>query len=225
MCHPDPGFTEESWTSKASKKELLDNFGNWDAQYLRKLVDLIPDDSVLVWQLCVHDPLPSWMMGKVVLLGDACHPMLPYVAQGGAQAIEDAAVLHLALDQVSSIKDLPVYLKAYEYARKPRAEHIAGLAGLNRDILHLPDGLEQQERDRKFAAVAQGGENPDLLGHADIQRLLWGHDPEKEYLDGSAGEFPLFRKTNCRCVIYRLTSSTSIYRASTQIFCRAIVDG
>ncbi|OAP54380.1 hypothetical protein AYL99_11481 [Fonsecaea erecta] len=183
MCHPDPGFTEESWTTKASKQDILDQFGSWDPQYLRKLVDLIPEDNVLVWHLCVHDPLPTWVMGKVVLVGDACHPMLPYVAQGGAQGLEDVAVLHLALDQVPTADDLPVYLKAYEYARKPRAEHIMSIAGVNRDVLHLPDGPEQQERDRKFAAVAQGGENPDLLGHAEVQRYLWGYDPEKEYLD------------------------------------------
>lgn len=189
MSHPDPGFTEESWTANASKKELLENFGSWDAKCLRKLVDLIPDDKVLVWQLCSHDPLPTWVMGRLVMLGDACHPMLPYVAQGGAQAIEDVAVLNLALNQVSTLQDLPVHLKAYEYARKPRAEHIMGLAGLNRDVLHYPDGPEQQERDKRFAAVSQGGENPDLLGHAEIQRLLWGFDPEKEYLDNNAGTF------------------------------------
>lgn len=188
MCHPDPGFIEESWTAKVSKKQLLADFGSWDAQTLRKLVDLIPDDNVLVWQLCVHDILPTWVMGKVVMIGDACHPMLPYVAQGGAQAIEDVGVLHLVLNQVPSIEDLPVYLKAYEYARKPRAEHVMSLAGLNRDILHLPDGPEQLERDNKIAAIAHGGPSPDLGGNPEIQRLLFGYDVEKEYLENSAGK-------------------------------------
>ncbi|KIY02263.1 uncharacterized protein Z520_02401 [Fonsecaea multimorphosa CBS 102226] len=187
MCHPDPGFTEESWTTKASKQDLLDQFGSWDPHRLRKLVDLIPEENVLIWHLCVHDPLPTWVMGKVVLLGDACHPMLPYVGQGGAQAIEDVAVLHLAINRITATDGLSVALKAYELARKPRAEHIMSIADVNRGVLHLPDGPEQQERDRKFGLVAEGGENPDLLGHAEMQRYLWDHDPEKEFLDNAEG--------------------------------------
>lgn len=189
MCHPAPTFTEESWTSKATKQDILGQFSTWDPSRLGKLVDLIPSDNVMVWHLCVHDPLPTWVMKKVVLMGDACHPMLPYVAQGGAQGIEDVAVLALALNRVSTLDDLSVLLKAYELARKPRAEHIMSIAGVNRDVLHLPDGPEQRERDRKFAAVAQGGENPDLLGHADVQKLLWDYDPEKEFLEHADGKF------------------------------------
>ncbi|RVX75028.1 hypothetical protein B0A52_01305 [Exophiala mesophila] len=183
MCHPDPGFAEESWTAKASKENMLSHFGDWDPGFLRKLVDLIPDDNILIWQLCQHEPLPTWVMGKLVLMGDACHPMLPYVAQGAAQAIEDAAVLHLALNSVSSADELPVLLKAYELARKPRAEHIMSVAGDNRVGLHLPDGPEQEARDEKFRLLAQGGDNPDLLGNDKTQLALWGHDPEKEFLE------------------------------------------
>lgn len=130
-------------------------------------------------------------MGRVVLLGDACHPMLPYVAQGAAQAVEDVAVLHLAIDRISSKEDLPLLLKAYELARKPRAEHIMSVAGVNRHTLHYPDGPEQQERDRKFRAVLQGGDNPDLLGDAKAQQYLWDHDPEKEFLNQVDGMYIL----------------------------------
>lgn len=188
MCHPDPGFAEESWTAKASKEDMLHQFGSWDPAFLRKLMDLIPDDNILIWQLCQHAPLPTWVLGKLVLMGDACHPMLPYVAQGAAQAIEDAAVLHLALNRVSSAEDLPVLLKAYELARRPRAERIMSVAGDNRAGLHLPDGPEQEARDQKFRLLAQGGDNPDLLGNDKTQLALWGYDPEKEFLDNSEGE-------------------------------------
>ncbi|EXJ70950.1 uncharacterized protein A1O5_05942 [Cladophialophora psammophila CBS 110553] len=183
MCHPDTGFSEESWTAKASKGEILDHFGSWDPVRLRKLLDFIPDENVMKWRLCEHDPLPTWVMGKVVLLGDACHPMLPYVAQGAAQAIEDVGVLCLALNHVSKPDEIPTLLKAFEVARKSRAEHVAGTGGATRRVLHLHDGPDQQARDKKFKEVSKGGENPDLLGDAKAQSFLWGYDPEKEFLD------------------------------------------
>ncbi|OAG45498.1 hypothetical protein AYO21_00134 [Fonsecaea monophora] len=183
MCHPDTGFSEESWTAKASKQEILDHFGSWDPVRLRKLLDFIPDENVMKWRLCEHDPLPTWVMGKVVLLGDACHPMLPYVAQGAAQAIEDVGVICLALNRVSKAEEIPTLLKAFEVARKARAEHVAGTGGATRRVLHLHDGPEQQARDEKFKSVSKGGENPDLLGDAKAQSFLWGYDPEKEFLD------------------------------------------
>lgn len=135
------------------------------------------------WRLCEHDPLPTWTMGNVVLLGDACHPMLPYVAQGAAQAIEDAGVLCLALNKVSQPADIPCLLKTYELARKSRAETVASTAGATRKVLHFHDGPEQQARDGKFKSVAAGGENPDLLGDAKAQSFLWGYDPEKNFQD------------------------------------------
>jgi len=70
-------------------------------------------------------------------------------------------------------------LKQYEIARKSRAESIQGTALRNRDILHLPDGAEQRARDKKFAQIFSGGENPDKWGDPKEQRFLWGWDAEK----------------------------------------------
>lgn len=195
MCHPDQGFSQETWTASASKQEILDHFGSWDAGRLRKLLDVIPDDNVMKWRLCEHDPLPTWVMGKTVLLGDACHPMLPYVAQGAAQAIEDAGVLCLALNRVSQPGDIPYLLKAYELARKSRAETVASTAGATRKVLHFHDGPEQQARDEKFKSVAAGGENPDLLGDAKAQSFLWGYDPEKAFEDQFEREWMSINQT------------------------------
>jgi 2-polyprenyl-6-methoxyphenol hydroxylase-like FAD-dependent oxidoreductase len=88
---------------------------------------------------------------------------LPYVGQGAGQAIEDVGVLRLALNRLSTREELPVLLKTYEVARKPRAEQIISTSDTTRIALHLPDGPQQQARDEKFRAVAQGGDNPDLL--------------------------------------------------------------
>lgn len=104
----------------------------------------------------------------------------PYVAQGAAQAVEDAAMLsHLLSSSSTTRNNIPGVLKLYETARKARAEAIQGTANGNRDNLHMPDGKEQQERDRKFAQVFSGGENPDKWGDPAQQRFIWGWDAEK----------------------------------------------
>lgn len=81
LC-PDDMKTEESWTAKATKEDLLATYRGWDPLLL-KLLDKAEDDKVMKWKLCIYDPLPTWIKGKICLLGDACHPMLfvpsPYV--------------------------------------------------------------------------------------------------------------------------------------------------
>jgi salicylate hydroxylase len=107
--------------------------------------------------------------------------MLPYVAQGAAQAVEDAAVLGNVLSRITSKDDIHVALKAYELARKERAEKVQSTAGYTRTILHYPDGSDQIMRDKAFAAVATGGQNPDMWGDPAAQRFLWSFDVEKDF--------------------------------------------
>ena len=71
-----------------------------------------------------HDPLPRWSDGNVTLLGDACHPMTPYMAQGAAMAIEDAAVLSRCLKNIDRA-GVPEGLRRYEATRKPRTSRIS----------------------------------------------------------------------------------------------------
>lgn len=75
LLHPDRQEAEESWTTKGSKQAMVDNYEGWDSN-VRKLIDLVHDDEVLEWKLCLHRPLRTWIRGPVALLGDACHPML-----------------------------------------------------------------------------------------------------------------------------------------------------
>ncbi|KIX04829.1 uncharacterized protein Z518_05700 [Rhinocladiella mackenziei CBS 650.93] len=82
---------------------------------------------------------------------------------GSAQAVEDAAVLNLALNNVSATRSISTMLKAYKLSRKKRAESTSNNASTTRLVLHYPDGPEQRNRDEKFRAVARGGENPDVL--------------------------------------------------------------
>ena len=75
MIHPDRYGVEESWTTKGTKQNMIDDYRGWDRR-ITKLIDLVPDDEVLEWKLCLHAPLKTWTRGPVALIGDACHPML-----------------------------------------------------------------------------------------------------------------------------------------------------
>lgn len=68
----------ESWTRKGDKGEMLDFYKDWCPE-VQNLLSYVPDGDVMEWTLNSHNPLPSWVENQVVLIGDASHPMLPYV--------------------------------------------------------------------------------------------------------------------------------------------------
>ncbi|KAJ5399680.1 Monooxygenase FAD-binding [Penicillium sp. CMV-2018d] len=181
LLHPDGHGVEESWTTKGSKQAMVDNYDGWDSR-VRKLIDLVDDNEVLEWKLCLHRPLRTWIRGSVALIGDACHPMLPYVAQGAAQAVEDAAALGVVLSAISSREEIPHALGVYERSRKKRAETVQQSGSENRITLHLPDGPEQIARDALFKASVSGN-NPDKWSDRRTQEFLWGWDAEEAALD------------------------------------------
>ncbi|RAL01458.1 salicylate hydroxylase [Aspergillus ibericus CBS 121593] len=175
LLHPqkEGAATEESWTNPGDKREMEEFYAQWNG-LVRSLLSYVPDGEVMEWTLNSHFPLPTWIENRVVLMGDACHPMLPYVAQGAAQAIEDAGVLACAL---SLTEDLDGALAVYERVRKDRAEKIQKSAAVTRKALHLPDGEEQRKRDE---AIRGPGKNPDLWADHDWQDFMWGTDVMKE---------------------------------------------
>jgi salicylate hydroxylase/6-hydroxynicotinate 3-monooxygenase len=95
---------------------------------VRAVLDACPD--VHKWALFERDPLPRWSADRVTLLGDACHPMTPYMAQGAGTAIEDAAVLSRCLDGVDA-GGVGTALRRYEESRKPRTARIQQISSLN----------------------------------------------------------------------------------------------
>jgi salicylate hydroxylase len=111
-------WTEESWTSPGDVEELRRVYHDYhpDARALLQACD-----SVMKSALYERDPLPRWSVGRATLLGDASHPMLPFMAQGAGMAIEDAVVLSRAIDQIA---DVPSALKSYEEARRERTAQI-----------------------------------------------------------------------------------------------------
>jgi salicylate hydroxylase len=79
-------------------------------------------DTVYKWGLFDRDPMPAWSVGRATLLGDAAHPMLPFLSQGAAMAIEDAFVLASALQKNGT--DVAAGLRLYEALRKPRTSRV-----------------------------------------------------------------------------------------------------
>jgi 6-hydroxynicotinate 3-monooxygenase len=94
---PEPEFRIESWSAKGDVRQLRAAFKGFDPR-VENVLAACPD--VHKWAIVDRDALPRWAERNVTLLGDACHPMTPYMAQGAAMAIEDAAVLSRCLDGV-----------------------------------------------------------------------------------------------------------------------------
>lgn len=112
LLHPDRRDTEESWTATGSKSNMMEFYSGWSPM-VRALLDLVEEEEIPEWQLKIHGPLASWVEGNVALMGDACHATLPYVAQGAAQAAEDAGVLAAVLSLISSKADIHTALLIY----------------------------------------------------------------------------------------------------------------
>lgn len=143
VCIVEHGnWTSESWTDRGNLDEVLARYEGWHPT-VRSLIAAFPE--TFVWALHDRAPLPAWTRGRVALLGDACHPMLPMMAQGAAQAIEDGAALASLLSAMKD--DLPAALARYELLRKPRATRLQEASAANRVRFHLPDGPEQRKRD------------------------------------------------------------------------------
>lgn len=116
-----PDWTEESWTSPGNVDELRAVYRDFHPD-ARKLLDAC--ESVMKSALYEREPLERWGIGGITLLGDACHPMLPFMAQGAGMAIEDAVVLGRVLGNLESHGDIDAALRRYEHARSDRTARI-----------------------------------------------------------------------------------------------------
>ena len=124
---PEPDFQVESWSAKGDLGTLRDAYRDFHPQ-VRAVLDACPD--VHKWALFEREPMPQWRKGRVTLLGDSCHPMTPYMAQGAATSIEDAAVISRCLDNVDR-DGIEAALQRYEDHRKPRTARIQRISRLN----------------------------------------------------------------------------------------------
>jgi 2-polyprenyl-6-methoxyphenol hydroxylase-like FAD-dependent oxidoreductase len=123
---PEPldWLTPESWSAMGDVVELRQAFAEFHED-VRAVLEACP--SCHKWAILERDPLPRWSDGRVVVLGDAAHPMTPYMAQGGATAIEDAAVLARCV----AASDFEAAFRRFEALRKPRTARIQAISSAN----------------------------------------------------------------------------------------------
>jgi salicylate hydroxylase len=173
---PAGDWREESWVAEGDVADFRAEFATW-APELRTLIER----AERTWLFALYDrePLTSWTSGRIALLGDAAHPMLPFLAQGAAQAFEDGAALAGCLRGARS-SGAEVALRRYESFRIDRASEVQRLSRGRPDLNHLEDGPEQRRRDLEFEAQ-------DPLDH---QGWLYSYDVEAE-LRGPGAPSPL----------------------------------
>jgi 2-polyprenyl-6-methoxyphenol hydroxylase-like FAD-dependent oxidoreductase len=118
-------MTKESWSATGDLGEMRAAFASFHSD-VQKVLAAAP--QVHKWGIYERDPLPTWSKGNVVLLGDACHPMTPYMASGAAMALEDAVVLARAIDEADTLE---AAFRLYEQTRKPRASLVQAGSSAN----------------------------------------------------------------------------------------------
>ena len=122
-------WAPEDWSQSDDQAVLRRAFYGWNPAVTTLLAAV---EETWLWGLFDHPPLPDWVDGRVVLLGDACHPTLPFLAQGAAMALEDAWVLAAELDP-----DLDQGLQAYAARRKPRTRRVQAASARIGRLFHL----------------------------------------------------------------------------------------
>ncbi|KIX00645.1 uncharacterized protein Z518_09710 [Rhinocladiella mackenziei CBS 650.93] len=148
-AHVDNMPEEGPSTLQGYVDEMQDLFKEWDPR-IGKLLAMCK--SVLRWRLCIREPISTWVHPSscLVLLGDAAHATLPYLASGAGMTFEDAAVLGECLARIrsASSKEKKKALAVYELCRKQRTEAVVARGTVQQDLNHLDDGPEQEARDR-----------------------------------------------------------------------------
>ncbi|WP_432199891.1 FAD-dependent monooxygenase [Erythrobacter sp. W53] len=129
------GWVDEGWSVKADKAELLAKYDSF-APYVREVLENIPEEELFCWGLFIREPLENWRAGRTVLLGDAAHPMLPYMGQGASCAIEDGVILGRAFAECDDIDEA---LDCYVATRVERASTLQRESNLGGERLQAID--------------------------------------------------------------------------------------
>ncbi len=156
------GWADEGWNISDTPDNLRNAFKGF-ATPVQALLEQV--EETFLWGLFNHPVLPNWSDGHIGLVGDACHPMLPFLAQGAGMGLEDAYVLAREMDE----KGIKNGLQAYETMRKSRATRVQKGAARNAWSYHLRNPLFRGAAHKVLAMVPQKA----LLGQFDY---LYGHD-------------------------------------------------
>ena len=113
-------WKEEGWSIPATREEFLTEYQGWNENVIG-IINAIPEDKLYKWALFDRDPIPEWTVGRASLLGDAAHPMLPFLGMGAAMALEDGVVLARCIEKYETPAEA---FSAYEGARKERTKGV-----------------------------------------------------------------------------------------------------
>lgn len=168
-----PGNRRESWSATATVEEVLKEYDGWNSE-VTQLIALTRKPFVTA--LYDREPLPTWINGRIALLGDSAHAMLPYHAQGAVQSMEDAWVLARLLERSGG--DLGAALQRYQSLRMDRTARVQAQSRVAEKRFHMSDPDEVAQRNtkfRKYDAQYSGTFLPQ-------QEWLFGYDADRAAL-------------------------------------------
>ncbi|KAH7084603.1 hypothetical protein BKA63DRAFT_401456 [Paraphoma chrysanthemicola] len=187
----DKELCEPSESEKVGNMDdILKHFQDFDP-VIFKIKSLAPSTECYIWRISKLARLPTWISksGRIVIIGDAAHAMVPNVAQGASQGIEDAVVLAECLSRADNDANgqLGKVLQVFERVRKPRVEAIADYASANHKIHHASDGPVQQARDKRLRAWKENALKaqkwngvqilePPAVGSPLVEPYMFGYD-------------------------------------------------
>jgi salicylate hydroxylase len=151
---PSEGVPVGSWNHPADLATMRGLVSEW-CEEVRELASLVQEGECVSWTLGEVAPIPSYVSesGRVALVGDAAHALLPHAAQGAGMAMEDAASLAEFVGHLRSTDDLPRVMSAWSQFRQARVEHLRSISCGNAIDMTLPDGEAQIARDAKWKAI------------------------------------------------------------------------
>lgn len=138
----------ESWTELGTTEEMLSDFKGWHP-HIQSLIKNIA--KPYKWALFLHPTMEKWSVGRVTLLGDACHPTLPYLGAGANMAIEDGMVLARCLDHFG---DINAAFKRYEELRIKRTTDIVNASASNRTAYHNEELGRKESAEKHIDTIA-----------------------------------------------------------------------
>jgi salicylate hydroxylase len=160
---------KESWTAPGDPDALRQEFAGWDPRIGMLLKEV---QMTFRWALYDRDPLPSWTRGRLTLLGDAAHPMLPHLGQGANQSIEDGMALAAILKQYGPER-LDAALGVYENLRRER-------------VAQVQRGARENGLRYDTASGDIGVRDAEITAHADFRRRLYDYDVVTEVRSAAA---------------------------------------
>ncbi|KAF7530101.1 hypothetical protein PCG10_005077 [Penicillium crustosum] len=151
---PSEGVPVGAWNHPANIETMRGLVSEW-CKEVRELASLVQEGECVSWTLGEVPPIPSYVStsGRVALVGDAAHALLPHAAQGAGMAIEDAASLAEFVGHLRSREDLPKVMSAWSQFRQARVDHLRNISRGNAVDMTLPDGDCQIARDEKWNAI------------------------------------------------------------------------